>query len=94
MPEPLNPFAGPVKERIFAVDLHGNAILVEPGEQLTGSPNGSFLQVKDAEGNPTGMRIDGPHNPLRHMDLRALQPHAPIPGITNEDGTLWLPIKH
>jgi len=90
----LNPFDGPVKNRVFAVDSYGNAIPVEPREQLTGSPDGRFLQVKAADGSPTGMRLDGPHNSMRHTDPRALQPPAHIPGITNEDGTPWLPIKH
>ena len=88
-PENMNPFKGPVNDRVFAVDPHGNPIPIEPGERLTGSPDGRFLQVRDADGNPTGMRIDGPHNPLGHPDPRAQVPHAHVPGVTNPDGTPW-----
>ena len=92
-PELENAFKGPVSERQFVVDPYGNTIPIEPGEQLTGSPNGRYMQVRDANGDQTGMRIDGPHSPEGHTDPRALNPHAHVPGITNEDGTPWLPIN-
>lgn len=79
--------------RTFAVDPHGNTIPLEPGESLAGSPNGKFLQVRDAGGKPTGMRIDGPHNPNGHPDPRSHVPHGHVPGVLNEDGTPWLPIN-
>jgi hypothetical protein len=79
-------------ERII-VDSRGNAIPLKEGEYLTRSPDGKWVQVRDANGNPTGMRIDGPHNPRTHVDPRAQEPHAHVPGVTNPDGTPWLPIK-
>jgi RHS repeat-associated protein len=79
-------------ERIV-LDSRGNAIPLNRGEYLTRSPDGRWVQVRDASGRPTGMRIDGPHNPRTHSDPRSLQPHAHVPGVTNLDGTPWLPIK-
>ena len=79
-------------ERIV-VDSRGNAIPLNPGEYLTRSPDGRWVQVRDARGNPTGTRIDGPHNPRTHSDPRAQEPHAHVPGVTNPDGTPWLPIE-
>jgi hypothetical protein len=79
-------------ERIV-VDSRGNAIPLNMGEYLTRSPDGRWVQVRDASGNPTGVWIDGPHNPRTHPDPRAQQPHAHVPGVTNPDGTPWLPIK-
>ena len=86
--------AKPTLERpsVIAVDSKGNAIPLRSGEYLTGSKDGRWIQVRDANGNPTGMRIDGPHSPKTHSDPRALEPHAHVPGVTNEDGTPWLPI--
>ena len=75
------------------VDSRGNAIPLNEGEYLTGSRNGEWIQVRDENGEVTGMRIDGAHSPRTHNDPRALQPHAHVPGISNEDGTPWLPIK-
>ena len=75
------------------VDSKGNAIPLKPGETLTGSPDGRFLQVRDAQGRPTGMRLDGPHKPSTHPDPRAQRPHAHVPGRTNPDGTPWLPVN-
>ena len=88
-----NPYAGPVDKPVIVVDPHGNAIPVEEGQQLTGSPNGRFVQVRDKDGNPTGTRLDGPHRPSTHPDPRAQAPHAHVPGVTNPDGTPWLPVK-
>jgi RHS repeat-associated protein len=87
-----NPNTAPTFERIV-VDSKGNAIPLKPGEYVTGSPDGRFVQVRDASGNPTGLRIDGPHNPASHPDPRAQVPHAHVPGVTNPDGTPWLPVN-
>lgn len=89
----VNPFKGPVDRPIVAVDPKGNAIPVKPGDRLAGSPDGKWIQVRDANGQPTGMRLDGPHNPTSHSDPRALQPHAHVPGVANPDGTPWLPVR-
>ncbi len=84
----------PVGEQgTFYVDPKGNVIPTPPGGRIQGSPDGRFIQAKDAAGNPTGVRIDGPHNPAKHSDPRALAPHGHVPGVTNPDGTPWLPIK-
>ena len=88
-----NPYEGPVSNPVTVVDSKGNAIPVKAGEQLQGSKDGRFTQVKDANGNPTGVRVDGPHKPSSHPDPRAQEPHAHVPGQTNPDGTPWLPIK-
>ena len=77
----------------FFVDPKGNAIPTPPGGKITGSPDGRFIQARDAAGNPTGVRLDGPHNPKLHPDPRAQQPHGHVPGVTNPDGTPWLPVK-
>jgi RHS repeat-associated protein len=87
-----NPNTAPVYEKIV-VDPKGNAIPLKPGEYITGSPDGRFIQVRDATGQPTGLRIDGPHKPASHPDPRAQVPHAHVPGVTNPDGTPWLPIR-
>jgi hypothetical protein len=88
-----NPFIGPVDQDILIVDGNGNVIPVNKGEQLTGSPDGKYIQVRDETGKPTGVRLDGPHKPASHPDPRAQVPHAHNPEITNEDGTPWLPVK-
>ncbi len=75
------------------VDSKGNAIPTPKGGSNTGSPDGRFIQARDAAGRPTGVRIDGPHNPASHPDPRAQAPHGHVPGVTNPDGTPWLPIK-
>ncbi len=61
--------------------------------KITGSPDGRFVHVRDANGQPTGVRIDGGHNPAGHPDPRAQGPHGHVPGVTNPDGTPWLPIR-
>lgn len=91
--ENTNPYAGPVDKPVIVVDPKGNAIPVNEGEQLTGSPDGRFVQVRDKNGKPTGVRLDGPHKPATHSDPRAQEPHAHVPGVTNPDGTPWLPVK-
>jgi len=75
------------------VDSKGNAIPAPLGGSITGSPDGRYIQARDANGNPTGVRIDGGHSPKTHTDPRALGPHGHVPGVTNADGTPWLPIK-
>jgi hypothetical protein len=77
----------------MVVDPHGNTVPLKNGETTTGSPDGKYLQVRGADGQPTGLRIDGPHKDATHSDPRALVPHAHVPGVTNPDGTPWLPIK-
>jgi RHS repeat-associated protein len=77
----------------FYVDPRGNVIPTLPGGRITGSPDGRFIQARDGAGNPTGVRIDGPHRPATHSDPRAQQPHGHVPGVANSDGTPWLPIN-
>ncbi len=88
-----NPFEGPVDSPIIVIDPNGNAIPVGKDEQITRSPDGKYLQVKDPQGNETGTRIDNGHKPASHPDHRAQKPHAHRPGITNPDRTPWLPLK-
>ncbi len=95
MPAPRvrgNPNTAPTYENIL-VDSKGNAIPLKPGEYVTGSPDGRFIQVRNASGNPTGLRIDGPHKPASHPDPRAQVPHAHVLGVTNPDGTPCLPVN-
>lgn len=75
------------------VDARGNAFPLNKGEYITGSKDGMWKQVRDAQCTPTGMRMDGPHSPKTHSDPRALQPHSHVPGVVNSDGTPWLPVK-
>jgi RHS repeat-associated protein len=77
----------------IVVTPDGNAIPVGPGEKVTGSPDGKWVQVRDPNGNPTGTRIDQGHKPSTHPDPRAQKPHGHRPGVTNPDGTPWLPAK-
>ncbi len=87
-----NPNRAPENGTIF-VDSKGNAIVTPPGGRITGSPDGKFIQARDANNKMTGVRKDGGHNPANHPDLRAQQPHGHVPGVSNPDGTPWLPIK-
>jgi hypothetical protein len=80
--------------RRFIVDKDGNAFELKPGESFVGSPDGKYIQVRGRDGKPTGLRKDGPHNPTTHKDPRALRPHCHVPGVTNPDGTPWLPVKY
>ncbi|MGZ3732547.1 MAG: RHS repeat domain-containing protein, partial [Parachlamydiaceae bacterium] len=89
-----NPFDGPVDEDVMLIDSAGNAIPIKSGQKAAGSRDGNWIQVEDSKGLPTGLRKDGPHNPNRHKDPRALKPHAHVPEINNLDGTPWLPIKY
>ena len=77
----------------FMVDSRGNTIPLRPGETFTSSPNAQWIQVRDAAGNPTGLRLDGPHSLRTHPDPRAQVPHGHVPGVTNPDGTPWLPVN-
>jgi RHS repeat-associated protein len=74
------------------VDSAGNALPAPPGGSLTGSPDGAYLQTRNADGSMTGIRKDGGHG-ASHADPRARRPHGHQPGVTNEDGTPWLPIR-
>ncbi len=67
------------------------------GNWLVGSPGSKWLQEmeasKEADGQPTGTRKDGGHNPgPRHPAPRGWKPHGHVPGVKNPDGTPWLPI--
>jgi len=86
-----NPNVGPVDDEVYVVDSDGNVLDLKPGESLTRSPDGTWVQVRDRHGNPTGVRLDGGHSPSGHSDPRALVPHTHVPGLTNPDGTPWLP---
>ena len=88
-----NPFQGPVTKPVNIVDDQGNVIRVGRGQSVGGSPDGRYIQVKNSNGRPTGLRKDGGHKPTTHPDLRGQQPHAHVPGKTNPDGTPWLPIN-
>jgi hypothetical protein len=47
----------------------------------------------DPKGEQTGTRKDGGHpKGPKHPDPRAWEPHGHRPGISNPDGTPWLPI--
>jgi len=91
-PKNNNPYKGPVDEGVVVVDPDGNAIPVEPGQQIGASPDGKWQQVKDKNNVPTGTRKDGGGHP-NESDARAQQPHAHVPGVTNDDGTPWLPLR-
>ena len=60
------------------------------GERIGASPDGKWQEVKDSDGNRTGTRIDAGH-PKTHDDPRAQGPHGHRDGVTNDDGTPWLP---
>ena len=89
-----NPFDGPVSKDVIVVDSKSNGIPVKAGEAIKGSRDGKYLQVETKEGIPTGLRKDGPHKSHSHNDPRALVPHGHVPGVTNQDGTPWLPIYY
>jgi hypothetical protein len=79
--------------RRFIVDAKGNTLPVGAGETIAASPNGQWIQVRDATGKPTGLRMDGGHPETTHPDPRGQIPHAHVPGVTNQDGTPWLPMN-
>jgi hypothetical protein len=72
----------------------GTWIPLKSGEKVTSSPDGKWIQVRDSQGKPTGMRLDGAHKPKTHPDTRAQKPHAHVPGKTNSDSTPWLPVNN
>jgi hypothetical protein len=76
---------------LIIVDPRGNAIPLYEGESVTSSPDSRWIQVRDKNGDETGRRLDAGHP--SHSDPRAQGPHAHIPGVTNPDGTPWLPAK-
>ena len=83
---------------MYKVEEKGNAIPVKKGNWATGTKDGKWVQEREPDGTKkgkeTGTRKDGGHNPSPlHTDPRSLEPHAHIPGITNSDGTPWLPIN-
>jgi hypothetical protein len=93
-----NPYDGPVDEEVFVGDAEGNIIPVDEGQWLSGSEDGKWIQVKEPSdnprGKPTGTRIDGGHpKGPKHPDPRGWEPHGHRPGISNPDGTPWLPIN-
>ncbi len=91
-----NPFEGPVDGEVLVGDAEGNIIPVPTGYQLGGSKDGKCIQQKDKDGKATGIRKDGkghPPSPV-HEDPRSQKPHAHVPGVTNPDGTPWLPIYY
>ena len=90
---PAKPPVSNPQHGTFYVDSKGNVVPTPPGGRITGSPDGRFIQARDAAGNETGVRIDGPHKPASHPDPRAQVPHGHQPGVTNSDGTPWLRIK-
>lgn len=69
-----NPFDGPVDQDVFVVDSHGTALDLAPGEYLTGSPDGMWVQVRGSDGSPTGVRLHGrtnrPHTLIREHRFR------------------------
>jgi RHS repeat-associated protein len=90
--ENTNPYDGPVEEPVVVVDGDGNAIPVGEGEQITGSPDGEYQQVRDKNGKPTGSRLDkGGHK--GQADPQAQAPHAHQPGVTDSSGNPHLPIN-
>ena len=92
-----NPFDGPINDDVVVIDPQGNAINIPQGNWLTGTKDGKWIQERTPDGTTkgreTGTRKDGGHKPSpSHTDPRSLKPHAHVPGITNPDGTPWLPI--
>lgn len=93
-----NPFDGAVSGDVVVVDEAGNAIKVPQGNWLTGTKDGKWIQERTPDGTTkgqeTGTRKDGGHKPgPQHTDPRSLEPHGHVPGVTNSDGTPWLPIR-
>jgi hypothetical protein len=86
-----NPYAGPVSSGVTAVDSHGNAIPVEPGESIGASKDGQWQDVKDGVGNSTGTQLHRPGHPTQ-KDPLAQQPHGHRPGVTTPDGNPHLPV--
>ncbi len=76
------------------VDPAGNAFPAPPGGSLGSSPNGMWREVKDSNGDPVvpAIRMDGEH-PASHAGNAGARPHGHQDGITNPDGTPWLPVR-
>ena len=92
--ENTNPYDGPVDKPVKVVDENGNVIPVDQGEQIKTSPDGTFVDVKKKDGKTsTGKQIHRGHKETTHKDPRALKPHAHVPGVSNSDGTPWLPLR-
>lgn len=89
---PAHPRSPAPEHGPFSVDPKGNVVPTPKGGSATSSPDGRFIQARDAAGKPTGVRLDGPHKPPGYTDPRSLQPHGHRPGVTNPDGTPWLPV--
>jgi len=91
----MNPFEGAVDGEIYIGDAQGNIIPVPQGHQLEGTKDGKWIQIKDKDKKETGTRKDGGHppGPKHKDDPRSWEPHAHVPGVTNPDGTPWLPIN-
>ncbi len=87
-----NPYDGPVDSPVIVVDGDGNAIPVEQGEQIKGSPDGRYQQVLGQDGRPTGTRLDkGGHK--GQSDPKAQGPHGHRPGVTDDTGNPHLPLN-
>jgi len=77
-----NPYSGPVTEDVTVVDSNGNAIPVNEGESITTSPDGEYQQVRDKDGNKTGVRKDGAHKSHK-QEPHAHRPDVDVPGNDN-----------
>jgi len=87
-----NPYDGPVDDAVTVVDSDANAIPINSGEQITGSLDGRYQQVRDSNGNPTGTRLDkGGHK--THADPKAQGTHGHRPSVTDDKGNPHLPLN-
>jgi hypothetical protein len=83
---------GPYSDPVIVGDSKGNNIPLAPGETLVGSDDGSYVQVRGADGRPTGVRGDfGGHS--GQADPVAQGPHGHVPGVTQPDGNPHLPVR-
>jgi RHS repeat-associated protein len=83
---------GPYADPVIVGDSRGNNIPLAPGETLVGSDDGRYVQVRGANGQPTGVRGDfGGHS--GQADPVAQGPHGHVPGITQPDGNPHLPVR-
>ncbi len=87
-----NPYNGPVTSPVTLIDPAGNAIPINVGEHIQGSPNRQFEQVYNGD-EPTGLRKEGPHGPTHKPEGKA--PHYHLPEEITKKLNLphWLPIK-
>ena len=87
--ENTNPYKGPVTQPVTVVDDKGNAIPLKAGESITGSPDGTFQQVRGKDGKQTGVRKDGKHGPTHNPEGKVPHAHRPdVPGTNH-----WLDIQ-